>query len=71
MHMHFHGGGSPRQIGHPRDCVRAQPRAGAVQVNKLEFLPYHFLLASVGNAGYLKYQASTPFPQSHRTAPHP
>ncbi|KAJ8662909.1 hypothetical protein O0I10_001085 [Lichtheimia ornata] len=25
-------------------------------VNKLEFLPYHFLLASVGNAGYLKYQ---------------
>ncbi|KAI7866091.1 WD40-repeat-containing domain protein [Spinellus fusiger] len=27
-----------------------------IEVNKLEFLPYHFLLASVGNAGYLKYQ---------------
>ena len=22
----------------------------------LDFLPYHYLLASVGNAGYLKYQ---------------
>ncbi|GJJ78052.1 U3 small nucleolar RNA-associated protein 7 [Entomortierella parvispora] len=27
-----------------------------IEVNKLDFLPYHFLLASVGNAGYLKYQ---------------
>ncbi|CAG8532493.1 17541_t:CDS:10 [Dentiscutata erythropus] len=27
-----------------------------IEVNKLEFLPYHFLLASVGNAGWLKYQ---------------
>jgi U3 small nucleolar RNA-associated protein 7 len=27
-----------------------------IDVNKLEFLPYHFLLVSVGNAGYLKYQ---------------
>jgi len=25
-------------------------------VNRLEYLPYHFLLASVGNGGYLKYQ---------------
>ncbi|KAI9016933.1 WD40-repeat-containing domain protein [Gaertneriomyces semiglobifer] len=27
-----------------------------IEVNKLEFLPYHFLLATVGNAGWLKYQ---------------
>ncbi|KAI8366692.1 WD40-repeat-containing domain protein [Radiomyces spectabilis] len=27
-----------------------------IEVNKLEFLPYHYLLATVGNAGYLKYQ---------------
>ncbi|KAI8910207.1 WD40-repeat-containing domain protein, partial [Gorgonomyces haynaldii] len=27
-----------------------------IEATKLEFLPYHFLLASVGNAGYLKYQ---------------
>ena len=26
-----------------------------VEATALEFLPYHFLLASVGNAGYLKY----------------
>lgn len=25
-------------------------------VNQLEFLPYHWLLASIGNAGFLKYQ---------------
>ncbi|KAK6097150.1 putative U3 small nucleolar RNA-associated protein 7 [Batrachochytrium dendrobatidis] len=27
-----------------------------IEANVLEFLPYHFLLASVGNAGFLKYQ---------------
>jgi U3 small nucleolar RNA-associated protein 7 len=27
-----------------------------VQPLALDFLPYHFLLASVGNAGFLKYQ---------------
>lgn len=27
-----------------------------LEVNAMDFLPYHYLLATVGNAGYLKYQ---------------
>jgi U3 small nucleolar RNA-associated protein 7 len=27
-----------------------------IEVNRMAYLPYHFLLATVGNAGFLKYQ---------------
>lgn len=30
-----------------------------IEVNRLTYLPYHFLLVSVGNAGYLKYQVGS------------
>ena len=32
-------------------CMRSH-----IEVNRMVFLPYHFLLATVGNAGFLKYQ---------------
>ncbi|KAI3628013.1 putative U3 small nucleolar RNA-associated protein 7 [Malassezia furfur] len=40
-----------------------------IEVNRLQFLPYHFLLASVGKAGYLKYQDTSTgqLVASHRT----
>jgi U3 small nucleolar RNA-associated protein 7 len=38
-----------------------------VDVSRLEFLPYHFLLVSVGNAGFLKYQVCcASFDLNHR-----
>jgi len=30
-----------------------------IEVNRMAYLPYHFLLATVGNAGFLKYQDSS------------
>ena len=46
-----------------KKCVYIYDRAGVeihklqkhVDVTHMEFLPYHFLLATIGNAGYLKY----------------
>ncbi|KAF8836563.1 BING4CT-domain-containing protein [Paxillus ammoniavirescens] len=39
-----------------RDGVELHRLKAHVEPTRLEFLPYHWLLASVGNTGYLKYQ---------------
>lgn len=38
-------------------------------VQRLEFLPYHFLLSSVGNHGVLRYQV-TAFSGMHALSPY-
>ena len=39
------------QTGMEIHCLRKH-----IEVNCLEFLPYHFLLVSIGKPGFLKYQ---------------
>lgn len=41
-----------------KDGVELHVLRNHIQPNVLDFLPYHFLLVSVGQAGYLKYQVS-------------
>jgi len=39
-----------------KDGVELHVLRKHIQPNVIDFLPYHFLLVSVGKAGYLKYQ---------------
>ncbi|KAG7095085.1 hypothetical protein E1B28_005873 [Marasmius oreades] len=39
-----------------RDGVELHCLKSHIEPTRLEFLPYHWLLVSIGNAGYLKYQ---------------
>ncbi|KAH7890320.1 BING4CT-domain-containing protein [Phlebopus sp. FC_14] len=39
-----------------RDGVELHRLKAHIEPTRLEFLPYHWLLASIGNTGYLKYQ---------------
>ncbi|KAF8823286.1 hypothetical protein HHX47_DHR10000137 [Lentinula edodes] len=53
-----------------RDGVEIHKLKAHVSPTRLEFLPYHWLLASVGTAGYLKYQDTSTgqLVAEHRTA---
>ncbi|KAJ3805081.1 BING4CT-domain-containing protein [Lentinula lateritia] len=53
-----------------RDGVEIHKLKAHVAPTRLEFLPYHWLLASVGTAGYLKYQDTSTgqLVAEHRTA---
>ncbi|KIK64005.1 hypothetical protein GYMLUDRAFT_40224 [Collybiopsis luxurians FD-317 M1] len=53
-----------------RDGIEVHKLKAHVSPNRLEFLPYHWLLASVGSAGYLKYQDTSTgqLVAEHRTA---
>ncbi|KAE9394392.1 WD40 repeat-like protein, partial [Gymnopus androsaceus JB14] len=53
-----------------RDGVEIHKLKAHISPLRLEFLPYHWLLASVGSAGYLKYQDTSTgqLVAEHRTA---
>ncbi|KAJ3712963.1 WD40-repeat-containing domain protein [Lentinula raphanica] len=53
-----------------RDGVEIHKLKDHISPTRLEFLPYHWLLASVGTAGYLKYQDTSTgqLVAQHRTA---
>ncbi|KAE9394393.1 hypothetical protein BT96DRAFT_998597 [Gymnopus androsaceus JB14] len=53
-----------------RDGVEIHKLKAHISPSRLEFLPYHWLLASVGLAGYLKYQDTSTgqLVAEHRTA---
>ncbi|KAF7324845.1 WD-REPEATS-REGION domain-containing protein [Mycena kentingensis (nom. inval.)] len=55
-HSHFAIAQKKYVYIYDRDGVELHCLKSHIEPTRLEFLPYHWLLASVGNAGYLKYQ---------------
>ncbi|KAI5832015.1 BING4CT-domain-containing protein [Schizophyllum commune Tattone D] len=55
-HSHFAVAQKKYVYIYDRDGVELHCLKSHVEPTRLEFLPFHWLLASVGNAGYLKYQ---------------
>ncbi|KAI0056365.1 BING4CT-domain-containing protein [Artomyces pyxidatus] len=55
-HSHFAVAQSKYVFIYDRDGVELHRLKSHVEPTRLEFLPFHWLLATVGNAGYLKYQ---------------
>ncbi|KAK7689426.1 hypothetical protein QCA50_007218 [Cerrena zonata] len=55
-HSHFAVAQKKYVFIYDRDGVELHRLKSHIEPTRLEFLPYHWLLASVGNPGYLKYQ---------------
>ncbi|TBU54515.1 BING4CT-domain-containing protein [Dichomitus squalens] len=55
-HSHFAVAQNKYVFIYDRDGVELHKLKSHIEPTRLEFLPYHWLLVSVGNAGYLKYQ---------------
>ncbi|KAH7909100.1 BING4CT-domain-containing protein [Hygrophoropsis aurantiaca] len=55
-HSHFAVAQKKYVFIYDRDGVELHRLKFHLEPTRLEFLPYHWLLASVGNSGYLKYQ---------------
>ncbi|KAI0794817.1 BING4CT-domain-containing protein [Abortiporus biennis] len=55
-HSHFAVAQKKYVYIYDRDGVELHQLKSHVEPTRLEFLPFHWLLATVGNAGYLKYQ---------------
>ncbi|KZT02780.1 BING4CT-domain-containing protein [Laetiporus sulphureus 93-53] len=55
-HTHFAVAQQKYAYIYDRDGVELHCLKAHIEPTRLEFLPFHWLLASIGNAGYLKYQ---------------
>ncbi|KAI0368542.1 BING4CT-domain-containing protein [Pilatotrama ljubarskyi] len=55
-HSHFAVAQNKYVFIYDRDGVELHKLKSHIEPTRLEFLPYHWLLVSIGNPGYLKYQ---------------